>query len=154
MPIELSTAGIKIKYAVEATADTRPTTGYTALPGIKAIPDLNPEPASLDATDLDQEEWKVYIPGLKDIGGAIALMANNNDTFMTAWETMVSAYDGAAAADKGMWYEVYVPGLTKSFFFKAIPSDLGLSAIDVDAVLEIEAFLTPVTVHGWDTAST
>lgn len=49
---EFSNAGIKIKYAVEATAGTRPTTNYTVIPGIKGTPDFNPAPSTLDVTDL------------------------------------------------------------------------------------------------------
>ena len=36
MAINLSTAGIKLKYAVEATAGTRPTSGYKAISGAKS----------------------------------------------------------------------------------------------------------------------
>ena len=39
--IRLSTAGIHLKYAVEETAGTRPTTGYTDLLGVKTTPSLN-----------------------------------------------------------------------------------------------------------------
>ena len=41
MANELSSAGVKLKYAVEATAGTRPTAGYTALGGLVEIPDIN-----------------------------------------------------------------------------------------------------------------
>ena len=42
--IQLSTAGVKLLYAAEATAGTRPTTGYKEISEIKSIPELNPEP--------------------------------------------------------------------------------------------------------------
>ena len=58
MAQELSTAGVLLKYAVETTAGTRPTTGYTTVPSIKSIPDLNPEPESLEVTDLSDTEWR------------------------------------------------------------------------------------------------
>ena len=41
-----------------------------------------------------------------------------------------------------------------SFYFAGIPSALGMSAMDVNAVLEIEAYITPNKIHGWDTSST
>jgi hypothetical protein len=41
MSIQLSTAGVTMKYAVEATSGTRPTTGYTEVPELKAIPEMN-----------------------------------------------------------------------------------------------------------------
>ena len=37
-PINLSTAGIHLKYAVEETAGTRPTSDYTDLLGVKSTP--------------------------------------------------------------------------------------------------------------------
>ena len=37
MAIDLSTAGVSVNYAPETTAGKMPTTGFTKLPGIKAI---------------------------------------------------------------------------------------------------------------------
>lgn len=154
MAIDLSTAGVTVQYAAETTAGTKPTTGYTKIPGIKAIPDLNPEPSGLDTTTLEAEEWKTYIQGLKDPGGAIQFTANNTEEFQTAWTTLVEAYNTAIAADKEVWFAVVIPGLTKSFYFSGKPSDLGLSAIEVDAVLEIQPYITPHKIGGWSTRPT
>lgn len=154
MANELSTAGVKVKYIVEATAGTRPTSGYTTIPNIKSTPSLNPEPSNLEVTDLSDEEWKRYIPGLKDPGGALAFMANNTSAFQTAWAALVSAYDTAAAASKAVWFEIAIPSLTNSFYFAGIPSDLGLEAMEVDSPAEINAYVTPNQVEGWATAST
>ena len=147
--VDLSTAGITIQYAVETTAGTRPVTGYTAIPSIKSIPDLNPEPTSLETTSLEATEWKTYIPGLKDPGGAIQLTANNNEAFQTAWSTLVEAAATAKEDEKEIWFAVVIPGLTKSFYFAGYPSDLGLSGIEVDSVLEISPYITPSNVAGW-----
>ena len=154
MANELSTAGVQVKYAVEATAGTRPTTGYTTIPNIKSTPDLNPEPESLEVTDLSNTEWRSYIPGLKDPGGALAFLSNNTTAFQTAWATLVSAYGTAAAASKAIWFEIMVPGLTNSFFFAGIPSALGLSAMEVNAPAEVNAYVTPNQVLGWAAKST
>lgn len=153
-PIDLSTAGVSIQYAVESTAGTMPKTGFTAIQGIKAIPDLNPEPSSLETTTLDATEWKTYIPGLKDPGGALALTANNTEEFHTQWGDLVEAAETAKASGKRTWFAVVIPSLTKSFYFAGEPSALGLSAIEVDSVLEIEPYITPSAIHGWDTKPT
>lgn len=153
MANELSTAGVSVQYCVETTAGTKPTTGFTVIPNIKSIPDLNPEPSSLEVTDLSDTEWKRYIPGLKDPGGALAFTANNTDAFQTAWAALVTAAETAKASNKATWFEIVVPGLTKSFQFAGIPSDLGLSAIDVDSVLEVDAYVAPNQIDGWDTKS-
>lgn len=153
MAQELSTAGVLLKYAVEATAGTRPTTGFTQIPCIKAIPDFNPEPESLEVTDLSDTEWRRYIPGLKDPGGALAFTANLTTQFKTAWETLVSAFETAKNDNKATWFEIMVPNFG-SFYFAGYPSTLGMTAMDVNAVLEIEAYVTPNQIEGWGTSST
>lgn len=152
MAMELSTAGVLLKYAVEATAGTRPTTGFTTVPGIKAIPDFNPEPESLEVTDLSDTEWRRYIAGLKDPGGALSFTANLTTAFKTAWEALVTAAETATGDSKATWFEIMVPDFG-SFYFAGIPSELGMSAMDVNAVLEIEAYVTPNQIEGWGTSS-
>nr|DAF39270.1 MAG TPA: Major tail protein [Caudoviricetes sp.] len=152
--IDLSTAGVSIQYAAETSAGTRPTSGYQKLTGIKSIPDLDPEPSSLDTTTLDETEYKTYIPGLKDVGGAIQFGANNSEQFQTDWADLVEAATEANASGKAMWFAVVIPGLTKSFYFAGTPSPLGLSAIEVDSVLEISGYITPSKIVGWETKPT
>ena len=154
MANELSTAGVLVKYAVESTGGTRPTAGYTTIPNIKSTPSLNPEPASIQVTDLSDAEWHRYIPGLKDVGGALPFVANNTSQFQTAWAALVSAAETAKAAKKATWFEITIPGLTNSFFFAGMPSDLGLEAMEVGSVAEISAYVTPNQVAGWATKST
>ena len=149
--IDLSTAGVTVRYAVEATAGTRPTAGYTALTGIKSIPDLNPEPSNIETTTLDELEWRTYIPGLKDPGGALAFSANNTEAFQTEWEALVAAAEEAKDDGKAMWFAIVIPGLTKSFYFAGTPSPLGLSGIEVDSVLEIDGYISPSKIDGWQT---
>ena len=87
--------------------------------------------------------------GLKDPGGALSLTANNTEAFHTAWAALREAYETAKEAGKGIWFAVVIPGLTKSFYFAGEPADLGLSAIEVDSVLEISPYITPSQIAGW-----
>ena len=153
MANEFSTAGIVVKYAVEATSGTRPTTNYTVIDGIKATPDFNPEPSALEVTDLSDKIYKRYIGGLKDVGGALAFTANLTTDFKTAWETLVSAAQTAAESSKATWFEIAIPNFD-SFYFAGMPNELGVSAFEVDSVAEIEAYVTPNQILGWDDAST
>ena len=155
MAIELSTAGITVKWAVETVAGTRPTTGYAAFSGIKSISEFNPEPNQLDVTPLDETTWHRYIPGLKDVGGAQQLTVNDYDDFRTSWDAMMTAYATAKAAGKALWIEYNVPGITTnpSFFYSAEPQDLGFNGAEVDAVFENVVYLTPNKVAGWAAAS-
>lgn len=153
MANEFSTAGIVVKYAVETTAGTKPTTGYTTISGIKSTPDFNPEPSTLEVTDLGDKVWKRYIPGLRDVGGALSFTANLTTAFKTAWETLVSASTTASASSKATWFEIAIPNF-ESFYFTGIPSELGTKGYEVDSVAEIDAYVTPNSIEGWDTAST
>lgn len=143
---EFSTAGITVKYSATQAA-THPTTGYTVIKGIKSTPDFNPEPSTLQVTDLSDLEYHRYIAGLKDVGGSVAFNANLTPEFKAAWDALVSA-----AAGKSVWFEIAIPNF-ESFYFAGIPSPLGVSAFEVDSVAEISAMVTPNLIEGWDEAS-
>lgn len=153
MALEISTAGILLKYAAETTAGTRPTTGYTTVPNIKSTADFNPEPNTLEVTDLSDLVWKRYIEGLRDPGGAMSFTANLTSAFKTAWETLVSAYETALASSKLVWFEIMVPTIG-SFYFAGKPAELGINGYETDAVAEINVYITPNKIEGWGTSST
>lgn len=143
MAINLSTAGVQLLYAVEKTAGERPTTGYTRIKGIKSTPSLNPSPESLETTTLDETEYKTYIDGLKDIGGAIEFTFNLTEELMTTWDALMTAYETAKTSNKATWFTIVVPGLTKAFYFTGNPSAMGLPETSVSSVLEITNYITP-----------
>ncbi len=140
----VSTAGMNVKYAAEATAGTRPTSGYTVIPGCKAVPAIFNEPNTLQSTPLSATKNHTYIEGLSDSGGAIAITVNDYPAFRTAWNACVSAYD-ALTGGKGMWFEISYPsGSTlESFFFPGKPLALGFGGAEVDSVLENSANILP-----------
>lgn len=154
MGIALSTAGVTFGYAVETTAKTRPTTGYTVIPDIKEIPEMNPEPETLETTVLSETEYKTYIEGLKDLGGALSFLANFTEELETVWAELVEEYKTAKEADKSVWFEVKHPGLDKSVFFAGQPSAMGLPAMGVNAVLETNLYITPTNAPVWETKTT
>lgn len=154
MGIAITTAGVTFGYATEATAGTRPTTGYTLIPDIKEIPEMNPEPETLETTVLSETNFKTYIEGLKDLGGALSFLANYTTELETAWEALVTAYTTAATAGKAIWFEVKHPKLPKSVFFTGQPSAMGLPAMAVGNVLETNLYITPTNAPKWETKST
>lgn len=151
----VSTAGMLVKYAVEATAGTRPTSGYTTIPGVKAIPAIFNDPNMLQSTPLSATKNHTYIEGLNDSGGSIQLTVNDYDAFRTAWDACVAAFD-ALTDGKTMWFEIaYQEGSNlDSFYFPAQPLKLGFGGADVDAVLENNLNLAPQGDYVFDTAST
>ena len=145
MAINLSTAGIHLYYAVEKTAGTRPTTksDYTDLVGVKSIPSLNPAPETLETTDLNQTEYKTYIDGLKDLGGALEFNFNLTQDLVGMWEDMMEAYETAKATNKSVWFLIDIPGLTNGLYFPGNPSSMGIPEAEVSSVLEITNYITP-----------
>lgn len=151
MAIALSTAGIKVKYIAVAPAGARPASGFTEISGITSIPEFNPEPANLDCTPLSETGYHQYIPGLKDLGSAINLTANLTQSFKTSWAALMTAYSNGAS---DIWFEYCVPDMSDSFYFTGAPVDLGFGGAEVDSVLQVNAYVMPATVTGWDTKST
>ena len=153
--IYLSTLGVKLKYAVEATAGTRPTlsSAYTELEGVKTIPSMNPSPDTLETTTLNETEYKTYIPGLKDLGGALSFTFNLSQDLQDKWDTLMTAYETGIASSpaKNTWFLIEIPGITKGLYFKGQPSAMGLPELDVNSVAEIEMSITPLAAPIWDT---
>ena len=143
MAINLSTAGVQLWYAVETSAGVRPTSGYVRIKGIKSTPSLNPAPDTLETTTLDETEYKTYIDGLKDLGGALEFTFNLTEELITNWGTLMTTYTTAKASGKAIWFEILVPGLTNAFFFTGNPSEMGLPETEVNSVLEITNYITP-----------
>lgn len=151
MSIRLSTAGISIKYAVEKSKGVQPTEqgDWKIINEIKEIPEINPEPSNLETTTLAETEYRTYIPGLKDLGGALTFVANLTQDFKEEWEAMVTAYETAKAQGMNTWYMIDIPGITEGCFFQGEPTALGVPAASVDAVLETNVYITPTSAPTW-----
>lgn len=141
--INLSTAGVQLHYCVESEAGTRPISGYTRIYGAKSTPSLNPSPETLETTTLDETEYKTYIDGLKDLGGALEFTFNLTESLITDWDDLMTKYEAGKAAGKATWFTIVVPGLSESFYFTGNPSNMGLPETSVSSVLEITNYITP-----------
>ena len=143
MGIALSTIGIKVSYAVEATAGTRPTTGYKHIPDLKSIPSINPAPNTADATTFDNLEYTSYVQLLKDIGGALEISANFTQELFETWDAMVDAYEAGIKDGKETWICFDIPGFEKSAFVTVQPARMGIPEASANALLETTVFITP-----------
>lgn len=152
MANEISTAGVLLKYKAESTAGSRPTSGYTTIPNIVSTGSINNEPESLEVTDLSDKEWRRYIPGLKDPGGAITFTANLTSAFKTAWDAIITAQSGLTGGKK-MWFEIMVPTVG-SFYFAGTASPLGINGYGVNDVNQVDVYITPNVLEGWGVSST
>lgn len=152
MALEFSTIGIRVKYKVEASAGSFPTSGFTEIPDIKQIPDINMTPSQIEVTNL-VDQYKRYIDGVKDAGNDIQLTANLTADLKTKWAACVSAAASAWASGKATWFEIAIPNFD-SFYFAGIPSEMGISGLGVDAVAETQLHIIPNQIKGWASKST
>ena len=144
MAVNLSTIGVQLHYAVETTAGTRPTSGYKRIYGIKSTPSLNPAPDTIETTTLDELEYKTYVDGLKDLGGALEFTFNLTEELIEKWDALMDAYEAGAESGMRTWFAIVVPGLSEAFYFAGNPSSMGLPETSVNTVLEITNYITPV----------
>lgn len=143
MSQRFSTAGMSLQYAIEDTAGTRPTSGYTTIPEIKSMPSFNPQPETIQSTTLLETEYHTYVKGLKDLGGALDFGANLTDDLVTAWETLLTSYETAVTAGKAVWFAIVHPGLTKATYFTGDPSPIGINEATVGSMAETTLYITP-----------
>ena len=151
MALEFNTIGVKLGYAVEATAGSRPTSGYMNIPDIKSLPSVDLSPSKLEVTNL-VDKYRRYITGVLDAGDDINVTANLTASLKTVWATLVTSAASAWASSKSTWFEISIPNFD-SFYFAGIPTEMGVSELGVDAVVEASLHIIPNQIAGWATAS-
>lgn len=151
--IDLSTAGIRIGIAYEASSGSRPTSGYTNIPGPKSIPSMDDAPSLLDSTSLNAEKYKTYIQGLRDLGGGdIAITFNYTQAFCDTWDEMYTTNETNKATGKRAWLVFYIPGIDDSFFMPVDIVERGNPGAELDSVLETTGHFIPIGEPGFFTA--
>lgn len=143
MSDRVSSAGMFLAYAPEATAGTRPTTGFLVVPEVKSMPSFNPAPNQIDSTTLLETEYMTYVQGLKDLGGALEYTANLTDDLMDFWSDLLEAKETANAAGKAIWFAVVHPKLKYATFFTGDPAPIGFNEASVNAMAETTLYITP-----------
>lgn len=139
----VSTAGMSLQYAVETTAGTRPTAGYTIIPEIKSMPSFNPAPNTIESTTLLETEYMTYVQGLKDLGGALEYSANFTDDLIDFWDDLITEYETAVASGKQMWFCVVHPKLKKATYFIGEPAPIGINEATINSMAETTLYITP-----------
>lgn len=150
MANELSTIGIRLKYAVETTAGTKPTTFATEIPDIISIGEIALTPDKLEVTNL-VDTVKRYIDGVQDAGDSVDIGANfvkGTGRFATVWQALKTASDTAEASGKATWFEISVPSFG-AFYFSGTPSDLPFVGAEVNNVFQGNVSITLNGVSGW-----
>lgn len=153
MALEITTVGASVKYAVETTAGTRPTSGYTTVTDISSAPEISLEPDALDCSNITDLITR-YTAGRQDPGGNKSFTANHTEAFISAWANLKSLADSGRSTGKATWFEYAYPGASKSFFFSVIPLELGNGGIEQNSVDTIPAPFIVNGVEGWAAKST
>lgn len=159
---EISTAGIKIQYCIEATAGTRPTTGYKEKESsatlkiaeyVTGISGLTAEYEQYDVTPLAETERHRFVKGLQGNDGNLSLSCNINPTSRTDWGLIVSAYE-ALTGGKGMWFCFSLPGDTVGAYFRCIPCPMGFPDVEAASAVQGAIQLIENEYAGWQTLPT
>lgn len=159
---EISSAGIKIKYAAEATAGTRPTTGYLEKAAgstlniadyVTNISGLTAERERYDVTPMSETARHRFVGGLENNDGNVTFDCNINPTSRTDWNAIVSAY-AALTGGKGMWFEITLPGDTQSVFFRGEPCDMRFPDVGVAQAVQGAVHIIENEYAGWAAKST
>lgn len=138
----VSTAGSVLGWAADAEAVPKT---YSKVPEVKEVPELNPEPSTLETTPLDETTYKTYTTGLKDLGGALAFTCNLTAELKTQWQAAIDAAEGGS-----LWWVIKHPTMG-AVAFKGEPASLGMPAMSVDSVLEVSVYIVPTSAPEWVT---
>lgn len=153
MGIAFSTAGMKVLYAMETTAGTRPTTGYKEIPDIKSTPDYNTEPNGIDVTTLSETVALQYVEGLRDYGSSLSFTANLTNELTTAWDAFCEAAETGEKTGLKPWIQIIHPKLTKAWFAPGSPVKMSMPTAETNAALETTVYIVPAGGGVWDTPS-
>lgn len=148
--MDLTTIGVKVGYAVETTAGTKPA-AFTWLERCKAIGGIDLSTDTIDVTALE-DTIKKYAQGLADTGGDWQLTFGLNDDVVTALTTMRSASLTGKESGLATWFDVWFPGLSSSFFVVAEPGMIPMPDVSVGSAAEIQVTCTINEYKGLDTA--
>ena len=159
---EISTADIKIKYAVETSANVRPTSGYAEKTAggtlkmaeyVTGISGLSADFDSYDVTPLAETRRHRFVRGLQSNDGTISMSCNINPTSRDDWNAIVAEYQ-ALTGGKGMWFEFNLPGDTQSVFYRCEPCEMGFPDVEVAQAGQGAVQLIENQYSGWVSKST
>ena len=141
--LALTSIGLKVAIAIEATAGTRPTSNYYTIPGVTDLPDLDFEPDTIETTSFDNTDYKSYLPGLKDTGGNISFGANYTDYGFQMWNDIVDDLS-ADTTGKIAWILISIEGTDQKWFIPVKPVECGVPTTTVNDKVSINYNFTVV----------
>ena len=145
----ISTLGIEFGYGI-GTPDEKPAS-FTRLNRINAIAGISLETEQIDASALEDYITR-YVAGRQDSGGSWAITVNVTDETIAEWETLIDAYTNKETTES-MWFVVWSPYLTKSFYIVAQPPKaIPMSEMSQNELQTVEIGLVIDEYKGMDDA--
>lgn len=141
---EISSAGVKILYCVEASVGVCPSSGFAekASTGTLNIADyvtgvsgLGADYDMYDVTPLSETTRHRFIKGLQSNDGSIELNANINPTSRADWGKIVTEF-GNLTGGKAMWFEFILPGDTDGFFVRGEPLPMRFPDVEAGSAVQ------------------
>lgn len=141
---DITTLGVKLGYAVETVAGTKPT-AFTWLERCKSIGGVDLTTEQINVSALEDLISK-YRSGRQDTGGTWDVVFGMGDDVITQLKTAMEA--SAAAKKKGLstWFEVWFPDLSSAnsgfYVIAEFGSGIPFSEIAQNSAAEISMSMT------------
>lgn len=139
-----STAGIKLYYGESTVTEGVPAlpTTWTQIPGITGTPAMSAAPESLETTTLDELQYKTYISGLQDLGGAFEFPANMTPELVAA--VALAAVDPGAG--KARAFSIVFPApLSRRYWWTGKVQPVAPGEASVNAVATTTVYISQET---------
>ncbi|MDO5549308.1 MAG: hypothetical protein Q4F79_12590 [Eubacteriales bacterium] len=151
--IPLLSAGAKAAFGIETVAGTMPSS-MEAIYGAKSIPASTNAPSAKETTDLSCTEFKTYMAGLQDLGGAMAITSNFSQKLVDQWNGFCDNAATAREADKASWLVIAHPGIDKAVAYQIQPVKIYMPEMAVDELNEIDLNYVQMSEPDWVTKPT
>lgn len=149
MKIDLTTIGVKVGWAAGDMA-TKPT-AFKQFLRVKKVGGINLESDKIEITALESM-IKEYAAGLADTGGSWPLTIGLSDDTVDSWDEVLAAHEAGKKTGKSIWWDIFFPGLAKSFYIVAEPGMIPMPDIDLSSAADITINCTINKYVGLDTA--
>lgn len=141
--IALTSIGTKVSYAIEAVSGERPVSGYKVIDGMKSTPELNIAPSVGDTTSFANEKYTSKAPLLREMPDSLEFGAVFGQEFADKWIELYDESELAKQSNLRTWFCIDIRGFDKSFYLVGEPQELGLSALEVNSVIDYNVFVVP-----------
>lgn len=161
---EISSAGIKIVYAVETSAGTWPTaksswkekaSGATLniADYVTGISGLSADYDQYDVTPLSETRRHRFVKGLQSNDGNLSLSCNIDPTSRDDWNAIVSEF-AALSSGLGMWFGFILPDDDEAVYFRGEPCEMGFPDVESGRAVQGAVQVIENEYGGWKTIPT